>query len=69
MDELKESLTEEKMSNAKLSTQLDYSTETNKVIEKNLQAYKQEIASLRAKAEQYSKLVEKVGWSDLCCVV
>lgn len=64
---MKKSLTDEKMSNAKLSTQLDYSLESNKVIEKNMQAYKQEISMLRTKAERYSKLVEKV--IEVCHVI
>ncbi|XP_067928913.1 nucleoprotein TPR-like [Watersipora subatra] len=59
ISELNKSLTEQKLSNAKLSTQLDYSLESSKVIEKNVTGYKQEISALRAKAEQYSKLLAK----------
>jgi len=57
---VKKERTEIKLNNAKLTTQLDYSMESSKVIEKNVVAYKQEISALRTKAEQYSNLVAKV---------
>lgn len=61
VDELRREITNHQMTNAKLTTQLDYSLESSKVIEKNSQGYKREITTLRAKAEQYSNLVAKVG--------
>lgn len=67
MDQLKQEVTEHKLNNAKLTTQLDYSMESLKVIEKNVAAYKQEISSLRTKAEQYSNLVAKVRDIVLYC--
>ena len=57
-------MTDQKLNNAKLTTQLDYSLESSKVIEKNVVAYKQEINALRTKAEQYSNLVAKVRVLD-----
>lgn len=60
LEEVKKERTEIKLNNAKLTTQLDYSMESSKVIEKNVVAYKQEISALRTKAEQYSNLVAKV---------
>ncbi|KAF6028882.1 TPR [Bugula neritina] len=59
LEEVKKERTEIKLNNAKLTTQLDYSMESSKVIEKNVVAYKQEISALRTKAEQYSNLVAK----------
>lgn len=60
IETIRKELTEHKLNNAKLTTQLDYSLESSKVIEKNVVAYKQEINSLRTKSEQYSNLVAKV---------
>ena len=61
LESTQKELTDTKLNNAKLTTQLDYSVESSKVLEKNVTAYKQEIAALRTKAEQYSNLVAKVS--------
>ena len=61
LESTQKELTDTKLNNAKLTTQLDYSVESSKVLEKNVTAYKQEIVALRTKAEQYSNLVAKVS--------
>lgn len=61
IEKLKHDLSDQKLSNAKLTTQLDYSVESSKVYDKNIVAYKQEICALRTKSEQYSNLSTKVN--------
>lgn len=61
MADLRKEVGEHRLSQAKLSTQLDFALESSKVMEKNTHGYKQEISSLRAKLEQYSGLVAKVS--------
>lgn len=61
LQQMNTDFTDQKLNNARLTTQLDYSLESSKVIEKNVVAYKQEIAALRTKSEQYSNIVGKVS--------
>ncbi|XP_048255424.1 nucleoprotein TPR-like isoform X4 [Haliotis rufescens] len=59
LDKARQELSEMKVQNAKLASQLDFSAERYKVLQGNIDGYRKEIGALRDKNQQYSTSVVK----------
>ncbi|KAL3869712.1 hypothetical protein ACJMK2_042363 [Sinanodonta woodiana] len=59
MEKCKEELSNFRVQNAKLSSQLEFANEQKKVLQSNSESYRKEIALLREKSQKYSNSVAK----------
>ncbi|XP_067679171.1 nucleoprotein TPR-like isoform X3 [Haliotis asinina] len=59
LDKARQELSEMKVQNAKLASQLDFSAERYKVLQGNIDGYRKEIAALRDKNQQYCASIVK----------
>ncbi|KAK3607529.1 hypothetical protein CHS0354_025782 [Potamilus streckersoni] len=59
MEKCKEELSNLRVQNAKLSSQLEFANEQKKVLQSNAESYRKEIALLREKSQKYSNSVAK----------
>ncbi|XP_064626009.1 nucleoprotein TPR-like [Lineus longissimus] len=59
LDKTRQELSDHRVQNAKLASQLDYSVERFNIVQKNCESYKKEIAALRDKNQQYTTSIVK----------
>ncbi|XP_013390064.1 nucleoprotein TPR [Lingula anatina] len=59
IDKLKQEMSEMRVQNAKLSSQLDFSAERYKIVQSNVEGYRKEIAALRDKNQKYTASIVK----------